>query len=149
MSQAIRTLQRSPDFPDASKYAHTEKRYAVVFGASFFPESHAGAVWGRVCNISAGGLMAVVPAGVKISGRVAIDIKHIGRLFGQIAWSRDGKFGVSLDEPVDPEALLRARASRARESLPAVNAFASVAPMAAMAVPRRYTGPTSLVSDIR
>jgi hypothetical protein len=149
VSQAIRTLQRSPDFPASEKYAHTEKRYAVVFGASFFPESHAGAVWGRVCNISAGGLMAVLPTGVRMSGRVAIDIKHIGRLFGRIAWSRDGKFGVSLDEQVDPEALLRARASRARDTLPAVNAFSSVAPKALIAVPRVFAGPPSLVADPR
>jgi hypothetical protein len=140
VSQAIRTLQRSPDFPASEKYAHTEKRYAVVFGASFFPESHAGAVWGRVCNISAGGLMAVLPTGVRMSGRVAIDIKHIGRLFGRIAWSRDGKFGVSLDEQVDPEA---------RDTLPAVNAFSSVAPKALIAVPRVFAGPPSLVADPR
>jgi hypothetical protein len=143
MSQASRILQRSPDAPEASQYAHTEKRYAVVFGASFFPESHPGAVWGRVCNISAGGLMAVVPAGVRMSGRVAIDIKNIGRLFGRIAWCRDGRFGVALDERVDPEALLRARASRAREPLAAANAFVAAAAMSsngALPVPQSPAG---------
>lgn len=73
--------------------------------------------------------MAVVPAGVRMSGRVAIDIKNIGRLFGRIAWCKDGRFGVALDEQVDPEALLRARASRVREPVSAANAFVAAAAM--------------------
>lgn len=125
MTQTASVLLRSPEFPEASRYEHTEKRYAVVFGATLFAESHEVPIWGRVCNISAGGLMAALPKGVRLSGRVAVEIKHVGRLFGRVAWSRDDRIGIALEEAIDPEALLTLRARRMAAWKDEVNAFSS------------------------
>jgi hypothetical protein len=102
--------------PEASSYSATEKRYSVVLRAELEADGGAKAVSVRVVNISAGGLMAVVPSGTDISGQVTIAIHHLDTLAGTIVWARDGRVGVKFDEAVDPERLMADRAQRAMAS---------------------------------
>lgn len=116
-------LVRSPDAPEAVGFATAEKRYSVVLRAEVFTEGAAEPVWVRVINISAGGLMIVAPVDVVLSGKVALTIRHIGELTGQIAWTKDNCFGVKFDAAIDPEALMSERAKRASASADESRAF--------------------------
>ncbi len=56
----------------------------------------------RVRNLSQGGLMAEV-ADVPAQGlRVEFDVRGIGWVPGQIAWSAAGRIGVAFDRQIDP-----------------------------------------------
>lgn len=109
-------LVRSPEAPEALGYATAEKRYSVVLRAEVIMDGSDEHVWVRVINISAGGLMIVAPMDAALSGKVVLSIRHLGRLAGQIVWSKDNCFGVKFDEAVDPEALMSERAKRANAS---------------------------------
>jgi hypothetical protein len=109
-------LVRSPDLPEAAAYGATEKRYSVVLRAELTGEDVDTPVSVRIVNISAGGLMAVVPPGPKLGGHVTIAIRHLGRFVGRIVWARDGRIGMKFDGAIDPEKLMADRAKRAAAS---------------------------------
>jgi hypothetical protein len=108
-------LVRSPAHQAGPGYANSEKRYAVMFCARFMGGGRDQPVWGRVNNISAGGLMVVLPRGVRLRGRVAAIVKTVGTFSGRIVWARDDQVGIQFDSPIDPEALLMDRAARLKE----------------------------------
>ena len=56
----------------------------------------------RVRNLSAGGLMAEFPSGLGEGTRVEIDVRGVGRIPGQVAWSTEGRIGVAFDRTIDP-----------------------------------------------
>lgn len=56
----------------------------------------------RVRNLSAGGLMAEYPGGLPQGARVEFDVRGIGWVPGQIAWSAAGRIGVAFDRQIDP-----------------------------------------------
>lgn len=56
----------------------------------------------RVRNLSAGGLMAEYPAGLPYGERVEFDVRGIGWVPGQVAWSAAGRIGVAFDRQIDP-----------------------------------------------
>ncbi len=116
-------LLRSPDLPEAVGYAETEKRYSVVLRADVVVADFPTPVLVRVVNISAGGLMAVVPPEPTLGGRVTITIHQSGCLVGQIVWARDGRIGVQFDEAIDPERLIAERAGCAAASARATALF--------------------------
>jgi|GEM_PF-1784071 len=116
-------LVRSLDLPEAGGYAATEKRYSVVLRADVVSTDFAAPVLVRVVNISAGGLMAVVPPEPKLDGRVTITIHDLGCFGGQIVWARDGRIGVQFDAAIDPERLIAERATRAAASARAAARF--------------------------
>lgn len=116
-------LVRSPDVPEAANYAATEKRYSVVLRAELTGEDIGAPVSVRIVNISAGGLMAVVPPGPKLDGHVTMTIRHLGRFVGRIVWARDGRIGVKFDDAIDPEKLMADRAKRAAASARAAARF--------------------------
>jgi hypothetical protein len=109
-------LVRSPEAPEAVGYATAEKRYSVVLRAEVETDGSDEHVWVRVINISAGGLMIVAPPEAVLAGKLTLTIRHIGRLSGHIAWTKDNCFGVKFDEAIDPEALMSERAKRAGAS---------------------------------
>ena len=77
-------LVRAPEFAESEKFETAERRYAVVLSAQITPESEDTPISVRVCNISAGGLMAIVPPHVALRGQVSIMIRHVGKLIGRI-----------------------------------------------------------------
>ncbi|WP_029625014.1 PilZ domain-containing protein [Sphingomonas sp. PAMC 26605] len=56
----------------------------------------------RVRNLSAGGLMAELPGGLEQGLRVEFDVRGIGWVSGQVAWSAAGRIGVAFDHQIDP-----------------------------------------------
>lgn len=56
----------------------------------------------RVRNLSAGGLMAEFPSGLEQGLRVEFDVRGIGWVPGQVAWSAAGRIGVAFDQQIDP-----------------------------------------------
>lgn len=56
----------------------------------------------RVRNLSAGGLMAEYPPGLPYGERVEFDVRGIGWVSGQVAWSAAGRIGVAFDRHIDP-----------------------------------------------
>ncbi len=120
-------LVRAPEFADSENFETAERRYAVVLSAVILAEGLERPVSIRVCNISAGGLMAVVPPHVRLGGTVAVVIRHAGRLFGRIVWAEKGRIGVRFDQDIDPVALLADRAERAAEPSLMANRFVELA----------------------
>lgn len=56
----------------------------------------------RVRNLSAGGLMAELPSGLEQGLRVEFDVRGLGWVPGQVAWSAAGRIGVAFDHHIDP-----------------------------------------------
>ncbi len=69
------------------------------------------AVTTRVRNLSTGGIMADYAAPLIAGTPVEIDLRGLGLVSGTIAWSTDGRIGISFDRPVDPS-LARRQSSR-------------------------------------
>jgi len=115
MKDVIVTMQlvRAPELAESDKFETSERRYAVVLNAQIVTDVLPDPVSIRICNISAGGLMAIVPPHVALGGSVAVVIRHIGKLVGRIAWARKDRIGVRFDQEIDPVALLADRAERA------------------------------------
>lgn len=120
-------LVRAPELEGSEQFETTERRYAVVLNAQIVSDALADPVSIRICNISAGGLMAVVPSRVALGGPVAVVIRHIGRLFGRVVWAQKDRIGVRFDQEIDPEALLADRAERALAPSQMANRFVEMA----------------------
>lgn len=56
----------------------------------------------RVRNLSQGGLMAEYAEGLEQGLRVEFDVRGIGWVAGQVAWSAAGRIGVAFDRQIDP-----------------------------------------------
>lgn len=56
----------------------------------------------RVRNLSAGGLMAELPSGLRPGLAVEFDVRGIGWVEGKVAWSAAGRIGVAFDRQIDP-----------------------------------------------
>ena len=106
-------LVRAPELPSSEQFETSERRYAVVLNAQIIGDSLQDPVSIRICNISAGGLMAVVPPHVTVGGYIEVVIRHVGKLFGHIVWARKDRIGIKFDQEIDPVALLADRAERA------------------------------------
>ena len=56
----------------------------------------------RIRNLSSGGLMAEYAHPVEIGRALKIDLRGIGKIAGQVAWTAAGRLGVAFDSPIDP-----------------------------------------------
>lgn len=56
----------------------------------------------RVRNLSSGGLMADFPHPVDIGTPVEVELRGIGKVKGDIAWTAAGRIGISFEHPIDP-----------------------------------------------
>lgn len=116
-------LVRSPDLGDAGQFEHSEKRYGVVLSAQIVGDECPEPVSIRICNISAGGLMAIVPPTMTFGGCITVVIRHVGKLLGRIVWRQKDKVGIKFDKEIDPVALLADRAERALAPSQMANKF--------------------------
>lgn len=107
------TLARSPNDKFAGNFETNETRYATFIMAEILSEDGSAPIRCRIANISAGGLMAIVPAGQAISGAVEVFVRHAGTLAGEVAWASKGEIGVRFYEAIDPLKLLADRAESA------------------------------------
>ena len=127
-------LVRAPEFAESEKFETAERRYAVVLSAQIVPEREESPISVRVCNISAGGLMAIVPPHVALRGHVSIMIRHVGKLVGRIVWAQKDRINIRFETEIDPVTLLAERAERAAAPSLLANRFVELAKKT-MAVP--------------
>lgn len=57
----------------------------------------------KICNLSAGGLMAEAPLKVQRGQLCSIELRNVGWVEGSIAWVQDSRFGVAFREEIDPK----------------------------------------------
>jgi len=57
----------------------------------------------KVRNLSAGGMMVESDLEVLQGQRIVVHLRNIGPVRGQIAWAREGKFGVAFDRQINPK----------------------------------------------
>lgn len=79
-----------------------DSRDSLFLVAEFRLEGTTASTTVRVRNLSAGGLMAEYPAGLEQGRRVEFDVRGIGWVPGQVAWSAAGRIGVAFDRQIDP-----------------------------------------------
>jgi hypothetical protein len=71
----------------------------------------------RVRNLSASGLMAETAAAPAPGVAVVIDLRNIGAVSGIVAWSDQGRFGITFDEPIDPRLARKPVGTHANEAM--------------------------------
>ena len=79
-----------------------ETRDSLFLMADFRMAGATAVIPVRVRNLSAGGLMAEMPAGLDQGTRVEFDVRGIGWVPGHVAWSAAGRIGVAFDRQIDP-----------------------------------------------
>lgn len=57
----------------------------------------------KVRNLSSGGMMVEAELNVFQGQRIVAHLRNIGPVRGQIAWAREGKFGVAFDRQINPK----------------------------------------------
>jgi len=73
----------------------------------------------RVRNLSAGGMMAEGKADLERGTALTVRLRNIGDVPGQVAWTKQGAFGISFDTPVDPKlARKQVGTNKSESSLP-------------------------------
>ena len=65
-------------------------------------------VEGRLINISSRGFMAETEALIEPGSRVWLTLPGAGRINGLVLWTKNGRVGGELAEPVDPRAIIQA-----------------------------------------
>lgn len=71
----------------------------------------------RVRNLSATGLMADCEAPLAKGQKVEMDLRGVGRVEGEIVWTKDGRVGVSFMREIDPM-LVRRPVNATKSSVP-------------------------------
>lgn len=56
----------------------------------------------RVRNLSTGGLMAEYAGPARTGDPIAVEVRGIGWVNGEVAWVTDGRIGIAFLVPIDP-----------------------------------------------
>ncbi|MBN8814903.1 MAG: PilZ domain-containing protein [Sphingomonas sp.] len=104
-------------FPDLSvdSAKRAKSRDSLFLVADLAIHGRPGPLQVRVRNLSPGGLMAEYAHPLDIGNPVDIDLRGVGRVTGQVAWSAAGRIGIAFDNPIDP---LKARKPVSSRSAP-------------------------------
>lgn len=94
-------IVRSPDHAGAENFLTTELRYSVMVKGRLFNDDFPEGLSLRILNISEGGIMAVIPYGVRVYSAVTIELRHLPPTSGRIAWCHKDRIGVAFDERID------------------------------------------------
>jgi len=92
--------------PDESHERASERRNFFLSTTLSFPARPS--VTARVRNLSGGGMMIELteePDPEFVPGeRLTAEVRHVGRVKGEIAWAGGRRFGIKFDREIDPEA---------------------------------------------
>jgi hypothetical protein len=83
-------------------YNRNESRDSLFLMADYRLQGASEIQHVRVRNLSSGGLMAEIPAGLAQGELVEFDVRGIGWVGGKVAWSAAGRVGVAFDRVIDP-----------------------------------------------
>lgn len=67
----------------------------------------------RVRNLSALGLMAETDAVMREGQPVRFELRGVGEIRGQVAWTSENRLGIAFDHPIDPS-LARVRIGKGK-----------------------------------
>lgn len=116
---ALMSDQRSADDSDEKALGGPERRsgerYRSVWRIAKITREHDLGLW-RVRNISTNGMMLSADVAVDIGEPLVIDLSENIRMTGQVVWAKDGRCGVSFDQPIDVGHVLTSLASEQREN---------------------------------
>lgn len=116
---ALMSDQRSADDSHKDALGGSERRsgerYRSVWRIAKITRDHDVGLW-RVRNMSANGMMLAVDVSVRVGENLVIDLSDNIRVTGQIVWAHEGRCGVSFDQAIDVEQVLKALASEQREN---------------------------------
>src|SRR3546814_16361766 len=87
------SIVRSPDQTGAEHFHTSELRFSVMLKARLYNDDFPEGLSLRIINISEGGLMAVVPYGVRVYSEVVIDLRHLPQVSGRVRWRTGGRGG--------------------------------------------------------
>ena len=79
-----------------------KSRDSLFLVAGLRIENRPGSIEVRVRNLSSGGLMAEYAHPLEIGTAVEVDVRGVGRVVGEVAWTTAGRIGISFDKPIDP-----------------------------------------------
>jgi hypothetical protein len=96
-------IVRSPDQPKAESFQTSELRYSVMVKGRLFNDDFPEGLSLRILNISEGGVMAVIPYGVRVYSEVTVELRNLPPVTGRIAWCRKDRIGIAFDERIDLE----------------------------------------------
>ncbi len=96
-------IVRSPEQPEAAKFQTSELRYSVMVKGRLFNDDFPEGLSLRILNISEGGILAVIPYGVRVYSEVTVELRNLPPVTGRIAWCRKDRIGVAFDERIDLE----------------------------------------------
>ncbi|ALR21744.1 PilZ domain-containing protein [Sphingobium baderi] len=72
----------------------------------------------RVRNLSATGLMAECERRIAVQTRLTLELRGVGKVSGQVAWTHGERIGVAFDRPIDPRLVRRPAGSGKRHMMP-------------------------------
>lgn len=120
-------IVRSPDQPDAGSFQTSELRYSVMVKGRLFNDDFPDGLSLRIINVSEGGIMAVIPYGVRVYSEVTVELRNLPPVTGRIAWCRKDRIGVAFDERIDLDIFFgRQQASMPEQALHVFDAAGSV-----------------------
>ena len=93
---------QTPVSADDAETNRQDSRDSLFLMATLRIIGAADATQVRVRNLSAGGMMADYPEGLDRDVRVEVDLRGIGWVPGQVAWSTSGRIGIAFDRQIDP-----------------------------------------------
>ncbi len=80
-------------------------RDSLLLVADIVAEGAMSAFRYTVRNLSSGGMLAHGQDPLPAGARVGVTLRNIGAVQGRVAWAEDGRYGISFDREIDPQAV--------------------------------------------
>lgn len=80
-------------------------RDSLLLVADIVTEGALSALRYTVRNLSSGGMMAQGQDALPAGARVSVTLRNIGAVQGRVAWAEEGRYGISFDNEIDPQAV--------------------------------------------
>lgn len=90
--------------PVTLSIGHPE-RDSLLLVADIVAEGAISAQRYTVRNLSPGGMMAQGEDALPAGTRVSITLRNIGTVQGRVVWAEEGRYGISFDREIDPQAV--------------------------------------------
>lgn len=79
-----------------------KSRDSLFLVACLTIDGHPGTTEVRVRNLSSGGLMAEYAHPLAIGTAIEVEMRGVGKVAGEVAWTTAGRIGISFETPIDP-----------------------------------------------
>lgn len=98
------TLPQEKPAAEPHDEGHRE-RDSLLLVADIVAEGAVSAARFTVRNLSPGGMMAQGSDSLPEGARVSVTLRNIGAVLGKVAWAENGRYGISFDSEIDPQAV--------------------------------------------